>query len=633
MKYVLLIIAFLPITVFAQKTILPLITIDSALSHNANMVVRSSNTDFSINSARKASMVVTNTIAIFNKKGYNDVKFSVVSDKFKSFKLNYMDIYDALGNFVCSTTDEAHSEHPVITSGDVFIDGDLNNIEPAYHKYPFTVSYRYTITMHQVVEYPDWFPVTDYNVSVEKAKLSLSHPDDLFVRINGTIDSVKYSENHIGSSTVKSWEINNFRALNKLPVALPQKQVFPFLELSPTKFKASGFEGDLSTWQSFGLWVNDLNKDLQTLSDETRLLVSKTTHHITEPYEKAKALYELMQKNTRYVSVQIGIGGWQPASAEDTWESGWGDCKALTNLMRALLAEAGINSHYSIIRAGKPDFRVDPEFPANNFNHAILCIPFDNDTTWLECTSQTSPFGYLGSFTSDRNVLVITDSGGVLTRTPAFSADQNSIKLYADVVIDDWNSGMVSMELSAAGDKFGSLKMGFSNLDEQERQEALIDLLQLSGVDFQNISTSVLNENINPVFTISAKFSMNNPVISISNRLIVSPSMFWSQNTAVPKDIPLQKFMISEDFSTENEVSFTFKENVKGLNIPGDINIEYEFGSFSVTYTLTDNILTYKRIYKQMKGIYPEEQLNNYLEFKDEIRKSDATKIALQKTE
>lgn len=633
MRYFLLIIAFLPLGSIAQKVILPLITIDSALMHNANIVVRNSYTDFEINSARKATFVVNNTIAIFNKKGYNDVKFSVVSDKFKSFKLNFMDIYDAQGNFVCSTTDEAHSKHPVITAGDVFIDGDVNNVEPAYHKFPYTVSYRYTITMHQVVEYPDWFPVFDYNVSVEKAKLSLSHPDDLVVRINGSIDSVKYSENHLASGTIKTWEINNYQAVNKLPVALPQTQVFPFLELSPTKFKASGFEGDLSSWKSFGLWVNDLNKDLRSLSEDTRLIVKRATENFSEPREKAKALYELLQENTRYVSVQIGIGGWQPASAEDTWETGWGDCKALTNLMRALLAEAGINSHYCIIRAGDPDFRVDPQFPANNFNHAILCIPFENDTSWLECTSQTSPFGYLGSFTSDRNVLIVTDRGGVLSKTPAFSADQNSVKLSANIVIDHSNSGTVSMELSASGDQFGSFSVGFNNLDEQERQEALIDILQLSGVDFQSISTTVLNENMNPVFIISGDFYMNNPLISLGNRLIVSPSMFCARNTAVLKDIPLQKFMISEDYSTVNELTFTFSDNVKGLNIPENMHLEYEFGLFSVTYELTENLLKYTRTYKQNKGIYPEEKLNDYLTFKEEIRKSDAIKIALQKTE
>ena len=59
-----------------------------------------------------------------------------------------------------------------------------------------------------------------------------------------------------------------------------------------------------------------------------------------------------MQNNTRYISIQLGIGGWRPFEAAYVASKGYGDCKALSNYMYSLLKEAGILSYYTLVKAG-----------------------------------------------------------------------------------------------------------------------------------------------------------------------------------------------------------------------------------------------------------------------------------------
>jgi transglutaminase-like putative cysteine protease len=107
--------------------------------------------------------------------------------------------------------------------------------------------------------------------------------------------------------------------------------------------------------------------------------IQQITANCKTPLEKMEKIYGLLQQKTRYISVQLGIGGWQPFDATYVAEKGYGDCKALSNFTKAMLEVVGIPSYYTIIRAGENATEINPAFPANQFNHAILCVPLPKD--------------------------------------------------------------------------------------------------------------------------------------------------------------------------------------------------------------------------------------------------------------
>ncbi|MDQ6723014.1 MAG: hypothetical protein M3Z01_01935, partial [Thermoproteota archaeon] len=79
----------------------------------------------------------------------------------------------------------------------------------------------------------------------------------------------------------------------------------------------------------------------------------------------------------------------------------------------------------------------DINYPSDPFNHVILCVPFDKDSIWLECTSNSNEFGVLGAFTENKNALLLTENGGVLISTPKSRSNENILNIKTKIYLDD----------------------------------------------------------------------------------------------------------------------------------------------------------------------------------------------------
>ena len=162
----------------------------------------------------------------------------------------------------------------------------------------------------------------------------------------------------------------------------------------------------------------DLIKVTHDLSESTINEIQELVKNENSKIDKAKKIYQYVQDKVRYISVQVGIGGWKPFNASEVDKSSYGDCKALTNYTMSLLKAANIKSNYSLVYAGNSQRNIEGDFTSIQGNHVILNIPQDTkEDIWLECTSQKMPFGFIGDFTDNRDVLVISP------RTPILGAN------------------------------------------------------------------------------------------------------------------------------------------------------------------------------------------------------------------
>lgn len=337
-------------------------------------------------------------------------------------------------------------------------------------RFPVTVKIKTEIHRNTNFYYPEWMPVRFNHQKVNESTLVFNYPTTL---------GLKYKELNLRAAPEikESSGITTVTWMEKdLEVQTPSFDLDkdPKVLLAPMEFAINEFHGEMKDWAGLASWQYKLNEGRGSLPEDFQHQILAMVKDIENPYEKVSILYDYLQRNYRYVSIQLGIGGWQTMTAREVVENKFGDCKALTNLMKSMLEVAGIPSFYTLVRAGEGEDDIEIELPSIQFNHVILQVPTDKDPIWLECTSNLNPAGYLGTFTRNRHVLVTTRDGGYLTKTPDYSSqDWNKIKTNSKLVITDQGAAQISTVWQNQGNPAMIARQVVAQLDDREKRDYL----------------------------------------------------------------------------------------------------------------------------------------------------------------
>ena len=312
--------------------------------------------------------------------------------------------------------------------------------------YPVTITYEWTIDSHDnLIEFPRFCPQSDYDISVKKASYTLTAPRELAVRhaLLNIDASVCVSENTKGSQ-VLSLELSDLPALKDEPYSPPLRERLPMAYFAPTDFTYYGTQGSLKDWREYGKWEYSLINGSETLPDAVCQELHQLTDGLKTDREKIKALYQRLEKTTRYVAVLLGIGGQKPAPAANVCKSGFGDCKGLSNYMRAMLKVVGIPSNYVTISTTNRQLLKDFA-SVGQMNHVILQVPLQGDTLWLECTNPQLPMGYVHEDIAGHNAIEVSEAGGRLVQLPVYADSTNLMHSKIHIQLDLKGAADVSL--------------------------------------------------------------------------------------------------------------------------------------------------------------------------------------------
>ncbi len=444
--------------------------INKDLIKHADVVVRNYELEIDIESPTKVYVKEHRVVTIMNEKGNIYANQSAFYSELESLESVEGEIYDKDGNVVKKVRRGDFATRAAYAGTMTYSDEMQRYYIVDYRQYPYTVEYTVKTRQKHTFHMPEWTPQKEARWAVERASLEISAPVDLNIRFDeNKVASVKQE---VDKRNNWHWEVSNISAFAEEPHTYQPEMLLPWVKCAANTFECQGYSGNMETWKGMGSFIYDLNKDRDTLPDEARQKVKELTANVADRNEKIAVLYKYMQQTTRYVSIQYGIGGWQTIEAADVFKNKYGDCKALSNYMKALLKEAGIPSCAVIIYGTQGVKRsLTKDFPHCEGNHEILCVPSAKDTVWLECTSTDDRINYLNGFTDDRTALMITPAGGVLVHTPTYDTNANYACRHAQITCTNENVLKISMNNRYSGLQAGKINRMIKHAQPRDIQE------------------------------------------------------------------------------------------------------------------------------------------------------------------
>ncbi|KQM69592.1 hypothetical protein ASE74_06290 [Pedobacter sp. Leaf216] len=604
--------------------------IPANLRNRANACIRNEETTVDMRSPDNVMLNVKKAITVFNQNGDEEARLVLYYDRNIAIKGIKGEVYNSVGKLTNKFSQNDFSDMSAADGFSLFVDSRVKHYLPAVNQYPYTVVYNYEIRNKQNLIIPDWNPKPADDVSVEKSTYNfICKPADQ-VRIK--------TQNYSGTPEVTTdekqkktiWKANNILAVRTEPYSPSHETYNTSIQIAPQDFYYYNHKGTYTNWQELGKWIyDDLLRERKSLPPTTIQTIKDLVKNEKTEKDKARKIYQYLQDKTRYISVQIGIGGFQPIAAGEVDQLGYGDCKALVNYMQSLLNAADIDSYYCVVEAGSEKKSMDPKYASMvQGNHIILCMPLKGDTTWLECTSQKIPFGFLSDFTDDRLVLACTADGGKLLHTPKLTTAENLQTRNADLTIQKDGSIAGQMKTVYAGSQYDNQE-SLIGKSITEQHKLLKETYNIDNIDFETVSLAQKKE-INPKLIEDISINIRNYAPVNGNKMFLQPNVF-----NVKRSIPEMRnrtlpVYINRGYTDEDTIIYTLPDNVNtALITPQDKHFKSVFGEYVCKAAVNGNKLTYYRKLVLNDGTFPPDQYTEFSKFINDVNASDYLKLAL----
>jgi len=574
---------------------------------------------------RGNKLIVTDTliIQINNRDGESAADVDLVYSKGEKPSIELAWIEDMQGNIIRRLKNNEIKDRNYISDATLYQDDFLRSFQLKHNQYPYRIVFSYKTTMSK------FFQIASIDYSHRGKPV---HDGRLVVEIPAS-EKIKFQQRNIGKPLIQqsnetstyTWNFSYTPRPYQLNAPYTDDEA-PFLQILPIDFRY-GIPGSTQDWKAFGNWIFRLNQGKDKLPESEKNKIDGLLTGISDKKEKCRTLFHYMQDYNRYINVSIDIGGLQTYPAEYVCNNRYGDCKALTNYMKAILKYAGIDSYYTLINMNEEVKDIDPGFASQAFNHVILTVPFEQDTLYLECTSKNLPFGYIYTSIQDRKALLIDEENSHLISIPALSWQDVACSRKHEIHLLSGGMDQVGMSIIQRGSKFESA----TYLNTSDKKDAIEKyIIRNSPVNISKFEESTLDKQPRDSTSIRITAKYHFPASSkiYGNNLVITPFGRKISSYEAPEKREQQVRLDYPEYYADTSIYIIPEKKIS--KIPENISLTTPFGTYTQDYRQEgQKLYVYKTIHI-FAGKYDLDRYEAFYKFIQAVRNNENKKIYLE---
>lgn len=403
------------------------------------------------------------------------------------------------------------------------------------------------------------------------------------------------------------------------------------ISLFPQGGKNAGFKD----WASMGKWEEELSRERRDASAEIKSKVAELTQNAATPLEKMNALAAFVQKDVRYVAIQLGIGGWQPHHASEVFTHKYGDCKDKATLLSTMLQQVNIESYYLDVNTERG--LITPETPATRwFDHVVLAIRLPEKIEdpslamvfphaklgrllIFDPTDEFTPFGQLSGELQASYALLVTPDGGELIKVPQLATGLNGVTRRAFMVLDAQGNLTGTFNEIRLGDAAAEerARMKFVAADK-DRVKVIEGILSQSLANFAVTKASMTSlQDAHKPFQLDYSILAQRYAKPAGDLLLVRPRLIGTKGSGLLEVKEPRKLPVIFDGPRKDTDTFeiTMPAGYEVDDLPPPVDLDYSFASYHSKTEAAGNKLRYTRTFEIKELSVPIEKMEDLRKF------------------
>jgi hypothetical protein len=488
-------------------------------------------------------------------------------------------------------------------------------------------TFPYVVDLNYTREYKSLFylrgPLLVGDIPVENGSYTVVFPASMQLHCKQYGTDIPRIDESRGDRNIWRWEVTNQLPPKKESLSRFAVSRAGMVEICADNCELEKYRISGMSWQNIGALYNEMAEDQYDRDGWPKDGVYRTD---SLP-EIIRNTYDKVRKSTRYVAVEIGIGGLRPHEAEKTRKCGYGDCKDLSTLLISDLRKQGVHAQPVLVLTRDAGV-IDTTFPNDEFNHVITAVPAGADTFWLDPTCSGCTFGDLPSMDEDIDVLLIDETGGHLVRTPGSDYRDNQVVRTARVSLDSKLNLSLMGSLTYTGNYAHGLWAELSSKKQEELNRFVDD--RLGDVRTPLIVKDVEVEDSGDTdssVTVRFRAFGKKPLSLLQSTAYLKASPFYQGRRTNSQDIEDLERPLSFRFPMETIDSVTFFWDsslaVDSVIAPPDTVLDESYSLISThCIVYNDSLMVVVHDARTVYSIPPEE-FDAFLKFEDAAEQID----------